>query len=71
MTISTLDRVNELVGAAELVELLGLSRQRVHQLVTRDDFPAPVVTLAMGKVWSRDDVVAWAKATGREVADDA
>lgn len=49
--------------------MLGVSRQRVQQLVNRDDFPAPEVALDMGKVWSREDVEAWAKAHGR--LDDA
>lgn len=57
--------VHHLVGAAEIADLLGVSRQRVQQLIARDDFPKPDVVLAMGKVWRRDDVIAWAQATGR------
>ena len=57
--------VHHLVGSAEIGQLLGVSRQRVQQLVSRHDFPSPVVTLAMGKVWNRDDVLAWAVASGR------
>lgn len=45
--------------------MLGVSRQRVQQLIARPDFPKPDVVLAMGKVWRRDDVTAWAKAHGR------
>ena len=47
--------------------MLGVSRQRVQQLVTRPDFPAPLAALAMGKVWDGDQVTAWAKAHGRRV----
>jgi predicted DNA-binding transcriptional regulator AlpA len=57
--------VHHLVGAAEIAQMLGVSRQRVQQLISRDDFPEPEVTLAMGKVWRRADVIAWAKAHGR------
>lgn len=52
---------HHLVGAQEIGAMLGVGRQRVYQLASRDDFPKPVVTLAMGKVWSREDVEKWAK----------
>ena len=51
--------VEQLVGAAEVAELLGVSRQRVTQLTSRPDFPQPAAVLAMGKVWLLDDVRAW------------
>jgi predicted DNA-binding transcriptional regulator AlpA len=51
--------VEQLVGAAEIARLLGVSRQRVTQLTSRQDFPEPVAVLAMGKVWLLDDVGAW------------
>lgn len=52
--------VDHLVGAAEIGEMLGgVSRQRVYQVVSRRDFPAPVIELAMGKVWNREDVQRW------------
>jgi predicted DNA-binding transcriptional regulator AlpA len=57
--------MHHLVGAAEIAAMLGVSRQRVQQLISRPDFPAPAVTLAMGKVWRTADVQAWAKASGR------
>lgn len=41
----------ELVGAPEAAALLGVSRQRVHQLATREDFPAPLARLGAGSVW--------------------
>lgn len=58
---------HHLVGAQEIAQMLGVGRQRVYQLASRDDFPAPVVTLAMGNVWSAEEVRAWAKAKGRKV----
>lgn len=48
-----------LMGAAEIADYLGVSRQRVQQLATRADFPAPADTLSMGKVWYREDVEKW------------
>jgi prophage regulatory protein len=49
-----------LVGAHEIrVWLGGVSRQRVYQLTSRDDFPPPVADLAQGKVWLAADVEAW------------
>lgn len=51
--------MDEVMGAAEIADLLGVSRQRVQQLVTRADFPAPIGVLTMGKVWRRDQVEAW------------
>ena len=60
--------VHHLVGAAEIARMLGgISRQRVQQLIVRDDFPEPEVVLDMGKVWKREEVAAWAQAHGREV----
>lgn len=62
----------DLVGVAEVADLLDISRQRVHQLVHEDtNFPEPVAELGGGrmkmKVWLRDDIVQWATRTGREM----
>jgi prophage regulatory protein len=51
--------MRDLMGSAEIGERLGVSRQRVQQLVTRPDFPKPLRVLAMGKVWDSEDVEAW------------
>jgi predicted DNA-binding transcriptional regulator AlpA len=54
---------HHLVGAAEIAEMLGVSRQRVAQLMTaHDDFPQPEVELAGGRVWSRTAIEAWISA---------
>jgi prophage regulatory protein len=47
--------------------MLGVSRQRVQQLVSRDGFPVPEAVLEMGKVWKRSDVEEWARSRGRQV----
>jgi predicted DNA-binding transcriptional regulator AlpA len=51
-----------LMGAAEIQRRLGVSRQRVTQLVDRDDFPAPYQHLSMGRVWWEADVDRWIRA---------
>jgi predicted DNA-binding transcriptional regulator AlpA len=62
--------VEHLVGSQEIARLFGVSRQRVSQLVARPDFPAPTATLAMGKVWVTDEVLAWAKRSNRAITED-
>lgn len=59
--------MDQLVGAEEIAERLGLARyQRVHELRRRNpDFPAPVKTLKRAMVWAWPDVERWARRTGR------
>ena len=59
--------VEDWVGSAEIAAMFGVSRQRVFQLTSRKDFPAPIVRLKAGAVWRTADVVAWAEAKGREI----
>ena len=60
----------QLMGAAEVGAMLGVSKQRVQQLVNQPVFPVPYESLAMGKVWLTRDVLKWARETGRgEKAD--
>ena len=47
-------------GALGFAILLGVSLQRVHQLLhAYDDFPAPVADLAIGRIWRQVDIEAW------------
>lgn len=59
----------ELVGIAEIADMLGVSKQRAHTLSGRDDFPAPVDRLKQGSVWRRRDLSTfasgWQRAAGR------
>lgn len=57
----------DLVGAAEIAERLGLAvPQTVHDWRRRyDSFPRPVAELRMGMIWSWAEVLAWARETGR------
>ena len=50
----------ELVGVAEIAKVVGVSRQRVNELVRSDpDFPAPQAELAAGRIWAREDIERW------------
>lgn len=53
------------MSTPEIAELLGITRQRVDQLSRTEAFPAPVAELAIGRVWRRMDIEAWARETGR------
>jgi predicted DNA-binding transcriptional regulator AlpA len=56
---------HHLVGIAEIVAMLGVSRQYVDRLTREPDFPEPEVELTSGRVWSREAVETWARKTGR------
>ena len=58
----------ELVSAPVIAELLGISRQRVHQLQSTPGFPAPLVVLRTGPVWDRRAVEAYSRASRRRTA---
>lgn len=61
----------EFVSTVEIREMLGgISRQRVNELVKRDDFPEPVERLAIGNIWRAEDVHRWAKDHGRTIHED-
>jgi hypothetical protein len=44
----------------EIAELLGVSKQRAHQIAEEKGFPAPVAEDARGRLWGRYEVQAWA-----------
>jgi len=59
---------HHLVGLTEIAEMLGLTRQRVDQLVRSDDtFPTPQATISAGRVWSRHSVEDWARKEDRSI----
>jgi len=62
---STFKDVHHLVGITEIGEMLGVSRQRAHQLAQTEAFPKPTAVLSSGPVWETSDVEKWARATGR------
>ncbi len=62
--------VERLVSRVEIADMLGVSKQRVHQLLAREDFPAPLADLGIGKVWERTAIEEWARRTGRAAGGD-
>ena len=60
---------HHLVGTYEIADMLGVSRQWVDRLSHRDDFPGPEVELQGGRVWKREAIEKWARATGREILE--
>src|SRR5205809_361383 len=60
----------DVVGVAEIAQLLAVSRQRVHEIIRNDEsFPEPAADLAAGRIWQRGDVEAWMASrhrTGKE-----
>lgn len=60
------------LGVSELAAEIGVSRQRVSELRTRADFPAPVAELAAGPVWAasslRRFLDTWERKPGRPKA---
>ncbi|WP_239348321.1 DNA-binding protein [Frankia sp. Cj5] len=50
----------QLMGTAEIAACLGVSRVRVHQIVTSDpSFPEPLAEIKAGKIWRADEVIRW------------
>lgn len=59
--------LDQLVGAAEIAERLGVKRTSVvHDWRRRHpEFPEPVLQLRMGNLWWWPDAKRWALTTGR------
>lgn len=61
--------IDDLIDAAAVAGRLGLSHRNVVSVYAKryDDFPTPVLDFGSGrcKLWLREDVEAWARATGR------
>lgn len=62
----------DLVSGAESGEILGVSRQRLHQLhLQHPDFPKPLYQLRVGPLWDRAAIEAfdstWTRKSGRPV----
>jgi prophage regulatory protein len=66
-SLSTMPSLPPLVAAHEIAQMLGVSRQRVSQLAISEGFPEPAAILTVGRIWLREDIEDWAKATGRTI----
>jgi hypothetical protein len=49
------------VRLVEIAELLGVTKQRAHQIAEEKGFPRPLAEDACGRVWSPYQVQTWAK----------
>jgi prophage regulatory protein len=58
-----------LMGTGEIMNRLGVSRQRAHQLTSRTDFPQPYAVLILGCVWRTTDVDVWIRDHRPELHD--
>jgi hypothetical protein len=59
-------KVSPEIRLVEIAELLGVTKQRAHQIAGEKGFPTPLAENARGRVWSRYQVQAWAKRWRRE-----
>ncbi|MDG4767358.1 DNA-binding protein [Solwaraspora sp. WMMD406] len=57
------------MALTEVADCLGVSRQRAAILVDRPDFPAPIATLTVGRIWLAADVRAYAEKRHRRISD--
>lgn len=51
--------MSPVVGAHEIAEMLGVTKQRVHQLAKTPGFPSPIAHLQAGTIWNTDDIGEW------------
>lgn len=51
----------ELAGVTEIADILGVHIRTAARYVEQSGFPAPIGTLARGRVWRVRDVERWAK----------
>lgn len=67
--------IPELVGAAEAEAMLGISRQRFHQIRKTHAFPAPLTDVAATPIWTRQSIEeflrTWNRTPGRPGAAKA
>lgn len=55
--------MDHLVGAAEAAKILGVTRQRLGQMLeSYPDFPRPEAELSAGRIWLREKLESWATA---------
>jgi predicted DNA-binding transcriptional regulator AlpA len=50
-------KADDILGTAEVAEVLGVSKQRIHGLRKMAEFPEPFKMLASTPLWDRRDVM--------------
>jgi hypothetical protein len=58
--IVTVEIIPDVVGVAEAAEIVGWDKRRVITYIDRGSFPEPITALASGRIWLREDIVAYA-----------
>lgn len=53
----------ELASLSEIADLLGVTKRTAQRYIDRPDFPEPLGTVAVARIWRRADIEAWGKAT--------
>ncbi|MBI3975630.1 MAG: hypothetical protein HY334_04485 [Armatimonadetes bacterium] len=53
-------------GISEVAEILGVTRQRAHQLAQTGSFPKPLASLAAGPIWNRHAIERFAERWTRQ-----
>jgi hypothetical protein len=48
--------IPQVVGVAEAAEIMGWDKRRVITYIDRGSFPEPLIALASGRIWLREDV---------------
>lgn len=49
-------RIDDVLGTAEVAEVLGVTKQRIHALRKMVQFPDPIKVLASTPLWDRADI---------------
>jgi len=55
----------ELVTRRQIAQRLGITPERVRQLALHRRFPQPAGTVGRARAWRREEIVVWARQTGR------
>ena len=57
----------DVVGPAEVAQLLGVDRHKAYRVTKRPDFPEPGALCSGRRVWERADVEEWIREHWSEV----
>lgn len=60
MDTNTLIKVDNILGTAEVADILQCPKQQIYTLRKRKDFPKPIRTIAATPLWHAEDIRAFA-----------
>jgi hypothetical protein len=52
-------RVCDILGTAEVADILGCPKQQIHTLRKREDFPTPITSVAATPLWDRKSIMSF------------